>query len=69
MDPRAAFAAHTRGGWAAAGRDAQGVLSVGSAATFAVWDVTEPGLPDLDPGRPLPICWRTVVRGREVFAA
>ncbi len=36
LDPAAAFAAHTAGGWAAAGR-AGGVLSVGAAATFAVW--------------------------------
>jgi predicted amidohydrolase YtcJ len=69
MHPSAAFAAHTSGGWAAAGRDHQGVLTVGAAATFAVWDTTEPGLPDLAPGRSLPTCSRTVVRGREVFAA
>jgi predicted amidohydrolase YtcJ len=66
MDPRAAFAAHTRGGWAAARRDDEGVLTVGAAATFAVWDVYEPGLPDLDPGRQLPACRQTVVRGRTV---
>jgi predicted amidohydrolase YtcJ len=66
MDPSAAFAAHTRGGWAAAKRDHEGVLTVGAAATFAVWDVTGPGLPDLDPGRPLPSCRQTVVRGRTV---
>lgn len=37
---RAAFAAHTRGGWRAAGLNG-GVLSVGSPATFAIWDVEE----------------------------
>jgi predicted amidohydrolase YtcJ len=66
MDPGAAFAAHTRGGWKAAGRDDGGVLTVGAPATFAVWDVTGPGLPDLDPGKPLPACRQTVVRGRTI---
>lgn len=37
---RAAFAAHTRGGWRAAGLTG-GVLSVGAPATFAVWDVDD----------------------------
>jgi predicted amidohydrolase YtcJ len=68
IDPAAAFAAHTRGGWRAARRDSEGVLTVGAAATFAVWDVSGPGLPDLDPGQPLPACRRTVVRGRPIFA-
>lgn len=35
---RAAFLAHTRGGWRAAGHDDGGVLVPGSAATYAVWD-------------------------------
>lgn len=35
---RAAFAAHTRGGWRAAGHDDAGVLAPGAAATYAVWD-------------------------------
>jgi predicted amidohydrolase YtcJ len=34
---RAAFAAHTRAGWRAAGRDNEGVLAPGMPATFAVW--------------------------------
>jgi predicted amidohydrolase YtcJ len=34
---RAAFAAHTRGGWRAAGRDDEGVLAPGAPATFAIW--------------------------------
>jgi predicted amidohydrolase YtcJ len=34
---RAAFAAHTRGGWRAIGRDDEGVLAPGAPATFAVW--------------------------------
>jgi predicted amidohydrolase YtcJ len=36
---RAAFGAHTRGGWRAAGRDDAGVLAPGAPATLAVWDV------------------------------
>ena len=35
---RAAFAAHTRGGWRAAGVDDTGVLAPGAPATYAVWD-------------------------------
>jgi predicted amidohydrolase YtcJ len=34
---RAAFAAHTRGGWRAARRDDAGLLAPGAAATYAVW--------------------------------
>jgi predicted amidohydrolase YtcJ len=36
---RAAFNAHTRGGWRAARRDEGGVIAVGAPATIAVWDV------------------------------
>ncbi|HET7356604.1 MAG TPA: amidohydrolase family protein [Nocardioidaceae bacterium] len=36
---RAAFTAHTRGGWRAAGRDEGGVLAPGAPACLAVWDV------------------------------
>ncbi|MEV0731839.1 amidohydrolase family protein [Polymorphospora sp. NPDC050346] len=43
MSVRAAFAAHSRGGWRAlppeAGRVMDGVLAPGAPATFAVWDV------------------------------
>lgn len=35
---RAAFLAHTRGGWRAAGVDDGGVLVPGSPATYAVWE-------------------------------
>ncbi len=41
LSPRAAFAAHTRGGHRAARRDGGGVLATGMDATFAIW---------LDPG-------------------
>lgn len=36
---RAAFTAHTRGGWRAAGRDDAGVLVPGAPACYAVWEV------------------------------
>ncbi|MFI7414333.1 amidohydrolase [Streptomyces sp. NPDC049627] len=85
---RAAFTAHTRGGWRAIGRDDAGVLVPGAPADYAVWRTDElvvqapddrvarwstdprsgtPGLPDLTPGRDLPLCLRTVVGGRTVF--
>ncbi|MEU3348482.1 amidohydrolase [Streptomyces sp. NPDC006700] len=85
---RAAFTAHTRGGWRAVGRDDAGVLVPGAPADYAVWSTGElvvqapddrvarwstdprsgtPGLPDLTPGRDLPVCLRTVVGGRTVF--
>ncbi|MEU2624519.1 amidohydrolase [Streptomyces sp. NPDC007157] len=85
---RAAFTAHTRGGWRAIGRDDAGVLVPGAPADYAVWRTEElvvqapddrvarwstdprsgtPGLPDLTPGRALPVCLRTVVGGRTVF--
>ncbi|MER5638770.1 amidohydrolase [Kitasatospora sp. NPDC002227] len=85
---RAAFAAHTRGGWRAIGRDQDGVLVPGAVASYAIWAADDlvvqapdsrvagwstdprsgtPGLPDLTPGEPLPVCLRTVVRGRAVF--
>ena len=79
---RAAFAAHTRGGWRAVGRDADGTLVPGAAATFAVWDTPAglaEGLPVLvaaDPAArgphdptPLPVCRRTVLRGTVIYQA
>ncbi len=41
LSVRAAFAAHTRGGWRAAGRDDAGVLAPGAPATYAVWERAE----------------------------
>ncbi|MFE0458888.1 amidohydrolase [Kitasatospora sp. NPDC058965] len=38
---RAAFAAHTRGGWRAIGRDTEGVLVPGAPASYAVWETGE----------------------------
>ena len=62
-----AFAAHTRGGWQAAGPAAapSGTLAVGSRATFAAWS-----LADADPlaapqaGSHRPQCLLTVLDGR-----
>ncbi|MFP1628164.1 amidohydrolase [Streptomyces sp. 5K101] len=89
ISARAAFTAHTRGGWRAVGRDDAGVLVPGAPADYAVWRTGElvvqapddrvarwstdprsgtPGLPDLTPGYDLPVCLRTVVFGRTVFA-
>jgi predicted amidohydrolase YtcJ len=67
---RAAFAAHTRGGWRALGRDDGGMLVPGAVASFAVWEPADPrsgrpGLPDLAAGSPR--CRTTVVKGRMVF--
>ncbi|MDX6218269.1 MAG: hypothetical protein QOG99_3853 [Frankiales bacterium] len=39
LSARAAFSAHTRGGWRAACRDDEGELVPGATATFAVWQV------------------------------
>jgi predicted amidohydrolase YtcJ len=39
ISARAAFSAHTRGGWRAARRDDEGELAPGVPATFAVWQV------------------------------
>ncbi|MEO9137628.1 MAG: amidohydrolase [Jatrophihabitans sp.] len=77
-DPAAALSiddalhAHTVGGWRAAGRPGEGELRVGAPATFAIWDtsqVTGSGLPDLSPGMDLPVCRRTVLRGRTIYLA
>jgi predicted amidohydrolase YtcJ len=48
ISPRSAFAAHTRGGWRAIGRSSQGVITPGSAATFAVWRAGELGVDSPD---------------------
>jgi predicted amidohydrolase YtcJ len=78
MELSAAFAAHTRGGWWAAGRDGEGALGAGWPATFAVWDVPvggglTGGLPTLfaagpdEPAPALPVCRRTVLRGEVIY--
>jgi predicted amidohydrolase YtcJ len=76
MGARAAFAAHTRGGWRAARRDDDGAIAPGAPATLAVWDVAGPladGLPVLagagpdEPAPPLPVCRRTLLRGEVIY--
>ncbi|MGH3648641.1 MAG: amidohydrolase family protein, partial [Micromonosporaceae bacterium] len=67
---RAAFAAHTRGGWRAVHRDDEGVLVPGGPATFTVWRTGGElvgGLPVLHAGDPLPECTRTVLRGATIY--
>ena len=80
LSVKAAFAAHTRGGWRAVHRDDEGVLVPGAPATFAVWSTPaglDRGLPVLvsevaelrgpqDP-TPLPVCRRTVLRGEVIY--
>jgi hypothetical protein len=64
---RAAFAAHTRGGWRAVRRDADGLLVPGAPATFAVWQVPgelQDGLPVLD--GELPVARLTVLDGMPI---
>jgi hypothetical protein len=66
LTPAEAFTAHTRGGWRAAAMDDTGTLASGAPATYAVWDVPggySGGLPNLEPGTPLPQCVGTVVSG------
>ncbi|HEY8621071.1 MAG TPA: amidohydrolase family protein [Dermatophilaceae bacterium] len=69
---RAAFLAHTRGGWRVAGIDDRGYLAVGQPASFAIWALGDlpylEGLPALSPGTSLPTNLRTVICGRTVFA-
>lgn len=70
LTERQAFAAHTRGGWYAAGVDGAGSLAAGQRAVYAVWDVprsSADGLPDLTDPSELPSCTRTVVDGRVIF--
>ncbi|PZG06407.1 amidohydrolase, partial [Micromonospora craterilacus] len=80
MSVRAAFAAHTRGGWRAVHLDSEGVLALGAPATFAVWSSpagVDRGLPVLqaeDPEArgpedptPLPVCRSTVLRGEVIY--
>ncbi|MDP9794412.1 putative amidohydrolase YtcJ [Catenuloplanes nepalensis] len=67
MSVRAAFAAHTRGGWRALpGVVAGGAVEPGAPATFAVWD----GVADLAAAvAATPVCRRTVVHGDTIHEA
>jgi len=68
----AAFEAHTRGGWRAAGEDTAGWLAPGMPATYAVWsvagDLDPSGFPNLHPDGQLPVCTATVVDGVTIHA-
>ncbi|MFI5907797.1 amidohydrolase [Dactylosporangium sp. NPDC051541] len=64
---KAAFAAHTRGGWRAAGVDDEGVLDPGGPATFVVWDTTQT-LTGVLSGAVSPAARATVVGGVDVWA-
>lgn len=48
ISPRAAFTAHTRGGWRAAGDPDTGTLIPGAPATYAVWNAGELVAPGQD---------------------
>lgn len=63
----AAFAAHTAGGWRAAGRTDPGLLVPGAPATFAVWRVVGAGLLDMVAEAELPVCLATVRGGHPIF--
>ena len=77
MSARAAFAAHTRGGWRAVHRDDEGVLGAGRARH--VRGLGGPGRADRRaagtgrrrPGRAAPtlppVCRRTVLRGTTIY--
>jgi predicted amidohydrolase YtcJ len=41
LSARAAFNAHTRGGWRAVGIEGVGVIEVGAPAHLAIWDATD----------------------------
>jgi predicted amidohydrolase YtcJ len=67
LDGVTALAAHTAGGWRAAGVDDAGTLTAGAPATFAAWDLGRravPGrLPGLDDAAWRPRCVLTVRDG------
>ena len=62
---KAAFAAHTRGGWRAVGVDDEGVLNPGWSATFTVWDTTE-DISEVLHTEDNPRARVTVLRGRPI---
>jgi predicted amidohydrolase YtcJ len=65
----AAFDAHTRGAWAAAGRRGEGELAPAAPATFAIWRPAGVDLFDVSPGTPLPTCLATILRGQPIHGA
>jgi predicted amidohydrolase YtcJ len=71
IDPATAFAAHTEGGWRAAGRAAGGRIEPGAPAYLAVWEGVADGGNPLgalyDPQHPLPTCALTLVGGAVAY--
>lgn len=75
LSPRAAFTAHTRGGWRSLGFDGVGVLVPGAPATFAVWQTQDAiasahqFLTEVTSSDDLtePPCLATVVRGEHIY--
>ncbi|WP_433089670.1 amidohydrolase [Dactylosporangium sp. CA-052675] len=65
---KAAFAAHTRGGWRAVGVDDEGVLNPGGTATFTVWDTTKT-LTGVLTGDDTPAARMTVLAGTGIWTA
>jgi predicted amidohydrolase YtcJ len=65
---KAAFAAHTRGGWRAVGVDDEGVLNPGGTATFVVWE-TAGTLVGVLGGEQTPVARATVLAGVEIWTA
>ncbi|WP_426514326.1 amidohydrolase [Dactylosporangium sp. McL0621] len=63
---KAAFAAHTRGGWRAVGEDDEGVLNPGGTATFTVWDTALP-LTAVLGGEQTPAARTTVLAGTDIW--
>ncbi|WP_433223584.1 amidohydrolase [Dactylosporangium sp. CS-047395] len=66
IGPKAAFAAHTRGGWRAVGDDDEGVLNPGGTATFTVWDTTAT-LTAVLTGDDTPAARTTVLAGTDIW--
>jgi predicted amidohydrolase YtcJ len=79
LSPRAAFAAHTRGGWRSLGDETSGRLVPGARASFALWSAPGEGgrapstvgeflaLALSEPGAPEPIWRGTIARGVELW--
>ncbi len=66
----AAFTAHSKTGWLAAGDRTSGVLRPGAPSHMAVWtveDAGEDGLPRMRDAARLPVCERTIVAGCTVY--
>ena len=64
LSARAAFSAHTRGGWRAARVEGAGELAPGAPATFAVWDLPGELVVQAPDERVLGVVDRPAVRGR-----